>query len=82
MITKERLFGDLDRGVSKLTERWRGGSLPKSFPSKSWTFDPRIKDSLENLCRKGSISINSVHTRCIVKTSGFTRGVCKNRGFY
>ena len=26
--------------------------------------------------------INSVHTRCIVKTSGFTRGVCKNRGFY
>ena len=25
---------------------------------------------------------NSVHTRCIVKTSGFTRGVCKNRGFY
>ena len=24
----------------------------------------------------------SVHTRCIVKTSGFTRGVCKNRGFY
>ena len=27
-------------------------------------------------------SVNSVHTRCIVKTSGFTRGVCKNRGFY
>ena len=26
--------------------------------------------------------INSVHTRCIVKTSGFTRGVCKTRGFY
>ena len=26
--------------------------------------------------------IDSVHTRCIVKTSGFTRGVCKNRGFY
>ena len=25
---------------------------------------------------------NSVHTGCIVKTSGFTRGVCKNRGFY
>ena len=25
---------------------------------------------------------NSVHTRCIVKTSGFTRGVCKNQGFY
>ena len=22
------------------------------------------------------------HTRCIVKTGGFTRGVCKNRGFY
>ena len=26
--------------------------------------------------------INSVHTRCIVKTSGFTRGVCKSPGFY
>ena len=26
--------------------------------------------------------VNSVHTRCIVKTSGFTRGVCKNKGFY
>ena len=26
--------------------------------------------------------INSVHTRCIVKTGGFTRGVCKNRGFF
>ena len=25
--------------------------------------------------------INSVHTRCIVKTGGFTRGVCKNQGF-
>ena len=23
----------------------------------------------------------NVHTRCIVKTSGFTRGICKNRGF-
>ena len=30
----------------------------------------------------GSKHISSVHTRCIVKTSGFTRGVCKNRGFY
>ena len=29
-----------------------------------------------------TLEINSVHTRCIVKTSGFTRGVCKNRGFY
>ena len=26
--------------------------------------------------------INNVHTRCIVKTSGFTRGVCKNPEFY
>ena len=25
---------------------------------------------------------NSVHTRCIVKTSGFTRGTCKNHGFF
>ena len=27
-------------------------------------------------------TLNSVHTRCIVKTGGCTRGVCKNRGFY
>ena len=26
-------------------------------------------------------SINSVQTRCIAKTSGFIRGVCKNRRF-
>ena len=26
--------------------------------------------------------IDSVRTRCIVKTSGFTRAVCKIRGFY
>ena len=26
-------------------------------------------------------TFNSIHTRCIVKTSGFTRGVCKNRRF-
>ena len=26
--------------------------------------------------------INSLQTRCIVKTSGFTRGVCKNRRLY
>ena len=25
---------------------------------------------------------NSVQTRCIVKTSGYTRGVCKCRRFY
>ena len=30
---------------------------------------------------RDSISFNSVHTRCIVKTGGFTGGVCKNRGF-
>ena len=30
----------------------------------------------------GGSVINSVHTRCIVKTSGFTRGVCKDQGFY
>ena len=29
----------------------------------------------------GENYFNSVHTRCIVKTSGFTRGVCKNRDF-
>ena len=35
----------------------------------------------ENIsCEFQQIPVNSVHTRCIVKTSGFTRGVCKNRG--
>ena len=29
----------------------------------------------------GQNKFNCVHTRCIVKTSGFTRGVCKNRVF-
>ena len=27
------------------------------------------------------IPLKNVHSRCIVETSGFTRGVCKNRGF-
>ena len=27
------------------------------------------------------VCFNSVHTRCIAKTSGFIRGVCKNLGF-
>ena len=30
----------------------------------------------------GHDQVNSVQTRGIVKTSGFTRGVCKNRRFY
>ena len=32
--------------------------------------------------RSVTLWFNSVHTRCIVKTSGFTRGVYKNRRFY
>ena len=28
-----------------------------------------------------TLTHNSVHTRCIVETSGLTRGVCKNRDF-
>ena len=41
--------------------------LPKTVPLVNRAFVPP--------------KINSVHTRCIVKTRGFTRGVCKNRGF-
>ena len=37
--------------------------------------------SHENFVCFSSSNINSVHTRCIVKTSGFTRGICKNQGF-
>ena len=40
---------------------------------------PRNIKSLE---KKVKSRIHSVHTRCIIKTRGFTRGVCKNRGFY
>ena len=44
-----------------------------------WKF--RVGPSRGSVAGRGILN-NSVHTRCIVKTPGFTRGVCKNRGFY
>ena len=44
---------------------------------------PRVTSEWLRTCRPFSRdSINSVHTMQTVKTSGFTRGVRKNRGFY
>ena len=40
-----------------------------------------VSKKAPTVSKKASPFIDSVHTRCIVKTSGFTRGVCKNRGF-
>ena len=42
---------------------------------------PREKPVVKHFLVYTRCYLNSVHTRCIVKTSGFTRGVCKNRGF-
>ena len=63
-----RFFGRcLDIGDAELLE------IPEMLESGAQTEVRRFERS---------DSINIVHTRCIVKTSGFTRGVCKNRGFY
>ena len=42
----------------------------------------KMKYDLHRSKYSGGSNVNSVHTRRIVKTSGFTRAVCKNRGFY
>ena len=50
---------------------------PLKTPLSEWTPFAAV------VCGWRSPRIDSVHTRRIVKTSGFTRGVCKiNRGFY
>ena len=64
-------------GVSK-------GNLYLSFPALGcaplwdYTYTPETTLTLLNCFQ---INFNSVHARCIVKTSRFTRGVCKNQGF-
>ena len=71
---------------------------PKGKPIRNFSIDPissirtpiadaifadAISETSRNFgTRLASNLVNSVHTRCIVKTSGFTRRVCKNRGFY
>ena len=60
------------------TAKGASGKGPRQKKSKS----VKIFSTLFDIFRAGqkTSKINSVHTRCIVKTSGFTRGVCKNRG--
>ena len=66
------------------TSPWSlGPRLPPQTKQKTppkWKFRINLPAAFSEwlMCE---VMINSVHTRCIVKTSGFTRGVCKNRGF-
>ena len=55
---------------------WRACDATKDPKTKLW----KVEQSRGKSCQIEEIS--SAHTRCIVKTSGFTRGVCRNRGFY
>ena len=69
----ERLFG---LGGVQAEVSGRGPRLLRSF------LGVEITESFRSELLKALLWINSVHTRCIVKTSVFTSGVCKNRGFY
>ena len=75
--------GTWGRGRSEFA-KFRG-SFSKTSETKIECFLRQMvasNDSLGLLLRLLENCFNSVHTRCIVKTGGFTRGVCKNRGFY
>ena len=50
-----------------------------SCHSQNMEWPPPSKDLTGGQNDFGIILFNNVHTRCIVKTSGFTRGVCKKR---
>ena len=80
-------------GESSLTLAWINlQGVTKLLSGKSE--DPRSMTYIEVLSRKkiarkshhctrsSTQDLNSVHTRRIVKASGFTRGVCKNLGYY
>ena len=64
--------------VCSLSQRTKG----MSFVSLVFWREEKTRTNLENIKDLSNLPINSVHTRCIVKTSGFTTGVCKNRGFH
>ena len=74
--------GGLPREGQKVRYVLRSPGKPK-FPN-FLAGDPGIFAGIsqgrpKSLRKKVCVQFNSVHTRCIVKTSGFTRGVCKNR---
>ena len=79
---KNRGFGC--EWFARIDSRESGCESPMPL-SSGWSWSkPAIiglKAATFRLCLSSAI-FNSVHTRCIVKTSGFTRGVCKSRGFY
>ena len=82
--------------IKETPESGQGGCKARLGVPEQMSLEPRPKHFLflradvchiflqrHYLLRKISTDyINSVRTRCIVKASGFTRGVCKNRGFY
>ena len=49
--------------------------------SKGWSWSCRQRNMLPSVGKWVRSYFNSVHTRCIAETSGFTRGVSKKRGF-
>ena len=63
------LRSSTQRDLGVVVHRWAGNKA--TVKAKCWY----------GLANQGSSIVNSVRTRCIVKTSGFTRGVCNNRGF-
>ena len=58
------------------------GGGQKVYVEKVYVLFRSLIDGRNRAIVSGKKIINSVHTRCIVKTSGFTRGICKNQGFY
>ena len=55
-IRPEKARSETGIGGVKTYRTLEGGTRPESCPRKAWTFDPRIEDFHQNICRKGSIS--------------------------
>ena len=77
-----------DMGSSRgFAKRGRRNGVTSDFPffavffHSVFPFFPFFFSVFSVFFRFFPFHFNSVHTRCIVKTSGFTRGVCKNRDF-
>ena len=71
-----------EKAVMQLPENFWGVNFRGITKKNNIPVSPRKIDSRMCGNQLPENILNSVHTRCIVKTSGFTRGVCKNRGFY
>ena len=76
------------RGSKKLTKVPKSRQKSGSFSTLFRLFrlfrppGPRGPENPGMIFGFFSTLVNSVHTRCIAKTSGLTSGVCKNHGFY